>query len=153
MSTSFEMPFYARWADMDFNAHMRNTAFLDVAADCRMRFFESGGFTMREFESRRIGPVLTRDQLDYRAEMRLLEGGTVDLELAGLSDDASRFRLRNTFRRNPGEDGRTVAVVTSDGLWFDLTSRKPAVPPDDLAALLRALPRTNDWQELPSGLR
>jgi acyl-CoA thioester hydrolase len=148
MSTRFEMPFFARWADMDFNAHMRNTAFLDVAADCRMRYFESGGFTMWEFEQRQIGPVIMRDELEYRAEMRLLEAGTVDLQLAGLSADTSRFRLRNTFRRD--RDGKPVAAVTSLGAWFDLTSRKPTAAPDDLAVVLRALARADDYSELPS---
>jgi acyl-CoA thioester hydrolase len=29
----------AGWGDMDFNAHMKNTAFLDKSADVRMMFF------------------------------------------------------------------------------------------------------------------
>ena len=34
----------AGWGDMDFNAHMRNTAFLDKSADVRMMFFSENGF-------------------------------------------------------------------------------------------------------------
>ena len=33
----------AGWGDMDFNSHMRNTAYLDKAADVRMMFFASNG--------------------------------------------------------------------------------------------------------------
>ena len=36
----------AGWGDMDFNSHMRNTAFLDKAADVRMMFFAENGFPM-----------------------------------------------------------------------------------------------------------
>ena len=39
--------FIAGWGDMDANAHMRNTAFLDRAADVRMMFFADHGFGMK----------------------------------------------------------------------------------------------------------
>jgi acyl-CoA thioester hydrolase len=32
--------------DMDFNRHMRNTAYLDKSADVRMLFFAEHGFPM-----------------------------------------------------------------------------------------------------------
>ena len=146
MGAAFQMPFHARWADMDFNAHMRNTAFLEVAADCRIRYFDEGGFTMRAFERWEIGPVVTRDQVEYSGEMRLLETGVVDLQLAGLNHDASRFRLRNTLRRD--RDGTRVAVVTTSGAWLNLASRSPTPPPADLLRLLEALPRTLDFAVL-----
>ena len=57
MSEPFSKTLYARWGDMDFNGHMKNTAYLDASADVRMFFFEEYGFSMREFESRRFGPV------------------------------------------------------------------------------------------------
>jgi acyl-CoA thioesterase FadM len=47
---------YARWGDMDFNAHMRNTAYLDAAGDLRMSFFADHGFTMDDFQRLQIGP-------------------------------------------------------------------------------------------------
>jgi len=71
----------------------------------------------------------------------------VDFELAGLSQDGVRFRVRNTFRNR---DGEISAVVTSDGVWFDLEHRKPRRPPSDLDSLMRTLQRTNDFEEIPS---
>ena len=35
----FEHRFVAGWGDMDFNGHMRNTAYLDRGSDSRMLFF------------------------------------------------------------------------------------------------------------------
>jgi acyl-CoA thioester hydrolase len=135
---------------MDFNGHMRNTAYLDTAGDVRMMFFESRGFSMREFERLRLGPVVTRDELDYRREFRLLEQMDVTLELAGISDDGSRFRLRNVFVR---PDGKVAAIVTTEGGWFSLESRRLTVPPEPLLEAIRSLCRTDDFQVMPSGVR
>ena len=42
------------------------------------------------------------------------------------------------------------ARVTSTAGWFDLRARKLTVPPPDLAAPLRALDRSEDFQLLPN---
>jgi acyl-CoA thioester hydrolase len=42
-----EVTLMAGWADMDPNAHMRNTAYLDKAVDARMLFFAKMGFPAR----------------------------------------------------------------------------------------------------------
>ncbi len=150
MAERFERTFHVRWGDMDFNAHMRNTAYLDVCGDVRMMFFESRGFSMREFERRKLGPVIQKDELEYYREMRLLEKLRVDLQIAGHSADGSRFCLRNEFYR---EDGKRVARVTSTGGWLDLEARKLAAPPAELLALMNDLPLSDDFREMPSGLR
>ena len=69
----FEKQLVAGWGDMDFNSHMRNTAFLDKSADVRMMFFSENGFPMEEFIRRKIGPVIRRDEIEYFKEVRLLE--------------------------------------------------------------------------------
>ncbi|HEV8583226.1 MAG TPA: thioesterase family protein [Thermoanaerobaculia bacterium] len=147
MTEPFSKTFHARWGDMDFNAHMGNTAYLDACVDVRLMFFQEHGFPVRELERLRIGPVVLRDELDYFRELRLLDPVKITLRLAGLSADASRFRLRNEFFR---EDGALAARVSTLGGWLDLTKRKLTVPPEELAAALRLLQRTEDFQELPA---
>jgi len=132
---------------MDFNAHMKNTAYLDLSGDARMMYFAERGFSMREFERLRVGPVILRDELEYYKEMRLLEAIKVNLQLAGLSADASRFCLRNDFFR---EGGRLVARVTSTGGWLDLVERRLVAPPEPLALALRDLEPSEDFRELDS---
>jgi hypothetical protein len=39
--------FLAGWGTMDFNGHMANTAYLNLAADVRMAFFAEHGFPLR----------------------------------------------------------------------------------------------------------
>jgi len=147
------MPEYtllAGWADMDSNAHMRNTAYLDKAVDARMLFFTSMGFPATEFERLKIGPVVMRDEVEYFLEVRMLEELRVTLDLRGLSADGSRFRLCNEFRRR---DGKLAARVTSTGGWLDLARRRLTAPPASILAALRGLPRAEAFEELPSSLK
>jgi acyl-CoA thioester hydrolase len=142
----FSRTFHVRWGDMDFNAHMRNTAYLDTAVDVRLMFFTENGFPSSEFERLRLGPVVKRDELEYFREFRLLEPVTVTLQLAGLSRDSARFKLRNEFLR---PDGVLAARLTTTGGWLDLAQRRLVVPPESLASILGALSRTDDFEELP----
>lgn len=146
----FEKILFAGWGDMDFNAHMRNTAFLDKSGDVRMMFFAEHGFPMDEFVKRRLGPVIMRDELEYFKEVHLLAPLRVTMLLAGLAPDGSRFLIRNEFWR---EDGKQAARVTSAGGWMDLAARKLTVPPDALLNAIRALPKTEDYKDLPTSLK
>jgi acyl-CoA thioester hydrolase len=141
----YEKTFFAGWGDMDFNSHMRNTAYLDKSADVRMMFFSENGFPMTEFVARRIGPVITKDEVEYFKEVGLLEAIRVTLSLAALADDGSRFVIRNEFLR---ADGTPAARVTSAGGWLDLSRRKLIAPPAELLEVLRILPRTDNFQVL-----
>ena len=143
----FEKRMLATWGDMDFNAHMRNTAFLDKSADLRFMFFAEHGLPMEEFLRLRIGPVVRKDEIEYFRELRLLEEIRVTIAAAGLSDDGARFIIRNEFWR---ADGELAARVTSAGGWLDLELRKLVVPPDALLAAMRQLTRTDDFQVLKS---
>jgi acyl-CoA thioester hydrolase len=142
----FRRQFQVGWGDLDANHHMANTAFLDRAADARVQFFAHHGFSVARFASERVGPVILRDELTYRKELRLLDEFSVDLELFGLSPDGTRFALGNTFRI--GEE--VVAVVRSEGLWFDLDARRPRTPPPDLDSIQRKMPRGDGFKEIPA---
>jgi len=141
----FEKTLFAGWGDMDFNAHMRNTAYLDKAGDVRMFFFEEHGFPGAEFARLRIGPVVRQDEVEYFREIGLLESFRVTLALAGQSEDGSRFILRNEFIKG---DGRVAARITSLGGWLDLAERKLTVPPPALLEAMGSLPRTDDFRDL-----
>ena len=145
--TPYALAMYSRtmvagWADVDVNGHMRNTAFLDKAATLRMHFFADHGFPMSEFSRLKIGPVILRDEVDYLREVMLLDEVEVTLAIAGMSEDGSRFRLRNDVLR---KDGKVCARITSSGGWLDLVARKLVPPPPSLLAATQALERTDDF--------
>ena len=146
----YERKAFAGWGDMDFNSHMRNTAFLDKSADVRLAFFSENGFTMGEFVRLRLGPVIQRDELEYHREIALLDEIRITLAIAGLAEDGSRWMMRNEFFRS---DGKLSATVTSTGGWLDLAARKLVAAPERLLEALRKLPRVDPFQALPSALR
>jgi len=148
--TAFEKPFQVSWIELHANAHMANTAYLGIVIDVRFMYFAEHGFPPSEFARLRLGPVVRRDEVDYYRELHLLQDVRVNFLCAGLSEDASRFRIVNEIRR---EDGEVAARVTSLGGWFDLNARKLVAPPEALADALRALERTPDFAVLDSSVR
>jgi len=147
---AYEKAFEVSWAQLDANNHMANTAYLDICVDVRFSYFASQGFAPGDFAKQRIGPVVRRDEVDYYRELHLLQPIRVTFALAGISEDASRFRLRNEIFR---DDGQLAARVTSHGGWLDLNARKLIAPPDGLANALRNLTRTEDFETLESSVR
>jgi len=145
----YEKMLFAGWGDMDFNAHMRNTAYLDKSADLRMLYFSEHGFPMSEFMRLKLGPVIMKDELEYLREVNLLDGLRVTLCQAGMAEDGSRFLLRNEFYR--GE--KLAARVTSQGGWLDLSARRLCAPPPALLAAMNGLAKAEDFRVLESSVR
>lgn len=146
----FSIETIAGWADMDANAHMANFAYLNKCVDARMGFFKAQGFAVSSFATRRLGPVVRRDEIEYYREVGLLEPLTVTLALGGMAEDGSRFRLVNEVLK---ADGQRAARIVSEGGWLDLAARKLIVPPPDLMATMNAMPRTADFVVLPSSIK
>lgn len=142
----YEKQLIAGWGDMDFNSHMRNTAYLDKSADVRMMYFAERGFPMSGFVRLRLGPVVMKDELEYFREFGLLEEVRVSLSLAGLSEDGSRMKMRNDFFRKE----KLGARVTTTAGWLDLEARKLVRPPEALLQALRDLARSDDFAALPN---
>lgn len=135
---------------MDFNSHMKNTAYLDKAADVRQMFLMENGFPVEEFSRLRIGPVVKKDEVEYFKEVGLQQKITVTYELAGHAPDGSRFLLRHEIFRL---DGQLSARVTSAGGWLDLAARKLIAPPPALLAAMNSLEKTSDFVVLPSSIK
>jgi acyl-CoA thioester hydrolase len=151
MSTApFSIASTANWADVDANGHMAVYAYLNKCVDSRMGYFRQFGFSPSNFVKLRIGPVVRRDVVDYFREIGLMEALTITLALGGMSADGSRFRLVNEILKGGGE---RAARIVSDGGWLDLNARKLIVPPSDLMAAMSAMPRTADYETLPSSIK
>ena len=145
----YKKTLYAGWGDMDFNAHMRNTAYLDKTADVRQMFLVENGFPVEEFMRLGIGPVVMKDEVEYFEEVRLQQEIVVTYAFAGHAADGSRFLLRHEIFR---PDGKLSARVTSTGGWLNLAERKLVVPPPALLAAVNSLDRTDDFSVLPSSI-
>ena len=148
--SAFTERFEVRWSDLDANRHVRNTIFSELATHTRFRLLEAHGFSQAHFESLRFGPVMFREEIRYRRELVFGERVTVNVLFAGLSEDGSQWRVHQEVTRH---DGKQAAVLTIDGAWIHLETRKLVAPPSELLELLRALPRTSEFEQLRSVLR
>ena len=140
---SFEQRFLIGWSHLDSKVHMRNTVYGDLAGSVRMAYLAAAGFSIETFARMLFGPVIHLEELEYFCELRLMDQVRVTMLLAGLSEDGSRFRLRNEFWN---ERGTLVARLTSLGGWIELRLRRLVVPPPDLTRALHALDRTSDFE-------
>ena len=147
---AFEERFTVRWSDLDANRHVRNTIFSEFATHTRFRLLESHGFSQARFESLRFGPVMFREEIRYRRELLFGQEVIVNVLFAGLSEDGSQWRVHQEVTR---ADGREAAVLTIDGAWIDLDTRKLVAPHHELLDLIQRLPRTEGFELLRSVLR
>ena len=151
MSTSaITRRFLAGWADMDWNSHMANTAYLNKVVDARVLALAEKGFPLEEFIRLRLGVVVMKDELEYKREVKWMEEIDITFSLAGLAADGSRFKVQNEVRRI---DGELAARITSTGGFMNLDARKLVAPPPSILAAYRSLPQTPDYVELPSSIK
>jgi acyl-CoA thioester hydrolase len=137
--------FLAGWGTMDFNGHMGNTAYLDLAADVRMAFFAEHGSPPGEFGRLAIGPVMQKDELEYFREVGLYDTVTVTYVVLAMSADGARFVVENEIL---SAAGKPAAIVRSTGGWLDLRARKLVAPPPALLAAFAKVPRAPGFAEL-----
>lgn len=149
MDELFTRTYLVGWEHIDAHRHLKNTAYLDLAFDTRLQFFEEQGFSVGEFERQHFGPIVRRDELEYFREFRLFETVRVTYALAGLSGDGSRFHVRNEFFR---PDGKLAARVNTLGGWMDQQTRKLMLPPDGIMQAFLVLEHTDDFQLLESSM-
>ena len=146
MTDRYAKQFLAGWGTMDFNGHMANTAYLDLAADVRMSFLADNGFPLSELRRLAIGPVVRKDELEYFREIGLHETVVVTHAVLAMSPDGSRFKLENEIWLATGE---RAAVVRSTGGWLDHRARKLVVPPIELLNVFQRAPKAPGFVELP----
>jgi acyl-CoA thioester hydrolase len=141
--TAFD--FQVTWADLDSNAHLKNTGYLDYAAQARFLFLAAAGFTPQAFAEAKMGPVVFEDRVEYRKELRLLQHFSVRMQVGGLSEDGAKFIMVNEVR---GPKDELCARVVTTAAWFSLESRKVTPPPPVLKAAMEQAERTEDFRWL-----
>lgn len=143
---AYSKAYEVRWSEVDANGHVRHSVYSELGAEVRIAWLQDGGFPWKRFEDLGLGPVLLREELEYRRELGLGERVLIDVQTVGLSPDAARWRLRHDLVK---EDGSLAGRVTVLGGWLDLATRRLVVPPEPLAEVMRATARTPEFEELP----
>lgn len=138
--------FQVIWANIDANRHLRHTAYNDYAAQVRVNFFTDHGFSIERLVKTEIGPILFKEETKFLKEVGINEVIKVDILLAGMRKDGSRWKvIHNVYK----EDGTPSAVITVDGAWMDLKARKLIIPPKDLLNIFESMLKSKDFEYLP----
>jgi hypothetical protein len=128
MEKPFLKEFTVGWGDLDANNHMRNTAYLDMAATARFSFFTNAGFSASRFRELHFGPIVFKDEVEYSRELMLLEIFKVNFLQDGMNRDGSVFRIVNEFV-NAGAGGPRWSKPTEPGSTLG-NGRSSPLPPN-----------------------
>lgn len=142
MPTNYTHTFEILWADLDPNAHMRHSAYLDYGAQVRIAYFSEYGYPLERMTKENLGPLLFGEKVSYLREIRPNEIITVDLAVTGLSDNHKHWGIRHQIFKASGE---LAANIDCRGAWLDLQQRKVVVMPDELYALMYGMPHSEDY--------
>lgn len=142
---AFRQAIEVRWSDCDANQHVRHSAYADFCTHGRIEWLRACGFGYDQFQAHHFGPVIFKEWTEYFKEVKLSERIEIVINLAGISVDGSRFRIRHDIYK---ADGRLAARHEVSGAWFDLQQRKLIAPPAALSTILGDLSHTDDFEEI-----
>ena len=145
MSAVFEHCTDVGWFDLDANRHMKNTAYMEKAVDCRLRFFHFNGVSPDVFATWKVAFVVVRDEVTYSRELFLGDRMRVQMMCGGVNASGSRFLIVNRILTPESEP---VYEIRSMVVWLNTEKRKSIVPPPDLAKLIEGMARTGDYRAL-----
>lgn len=131
------------WANIDANRHLRHTAYNDYAAQVRVSFFKDFGFSVEKLARLMIGPILFSEHTKFMREVGMNDSITVDIRVASMRKDASRWKIVHQVFRS---DGILSAVITVEGAWMDLNTRKLTIPPPEILGMIDSMPKTEDFE-------
>ena len=116
------------WSQIDANVHLRHSAYADFCAQARSNMLNKMGLSLEEFNKRKIGPILFREELNYLREIGLDERVKVSVVITKFNKLNSRFSFRHEIFK---ENGVKAAVVLVDGAWMNIRERKLTNIPEE----------------------
>lgn len=137
------MPVQVRWSDVDANHHVRHSVYYDWGAMCRMEFLTQEGLSDTVFSQLQVGPILFREESRFRREIRMHDKIRIDLQLLQAKRDFSRWSIRHSIWK---EDNTEAAILTVDGAFLDIRTRKLTTPPELAFSVFSAMPTCAEFQ-------
>jgi acyl-CoA thioester hydrolase len=123
----FEKLIEVRWADCDANRHMRHTAYSDLCAHTRVCYLSSIGMGSEWAKVHNVGPVLFKEETEYKLEAYMGEQLKITLEVGEPTGFTKSIQmLQNLYK----EDGQLAATHKCIVAWMDLSLRKVIALPE-----------------------
>lgn len=137
--------FEVRWSDLDPNAHLANSAYLNFMSHTRTSYLNAKGFTPHVFIGLNCGPILLSERITYFKEFLPGDVLFVGMALSGVSENDRYYEFEHRFYDRAGENR---SFGRAQGSWLDLRKRRLTVPPEDLMGVIRNIPRSADFRIL-----
>ncbi len=135
-----------RWSDLDPNFHLRHSVFYDFAAQQRVEILSSIGLTMSKFQEMKMGPVIFREEANFRREIKMGDNITLEVYLSKMSADGTKWSFEHRF---VNDAGKLMATLHVDGSWIDIVARRLYKDiPQDLLQSFIDFPRTDNFEML-----
>jgi acyl-CoA thioester hydrolase len=139
----YKIPIQIRWADIDANNHLRHSVYYDYGALVRIQFMSEMGLTMKRLEEIRFGPVIFREEAQFKKEIHFHDKITINLKALNARKDFARWTLQHEILK---EDGTLATIITLNGSWIDLDKRKLALPIPEIANVFDAMPKAENFE-------
>lgn len=138
----FEKTIDVKWADCDPNKHVRHSTYYDYGGHARIAFFHAAGFSVKELDELKIGPILFKEECSFIQEIKPEDTITVNVLKGNMLEDGSRWVLHHEIFN---ASGKKCAHITTKGAWLDLTKRKLTIPPAALAEAMHSLEKGEEY--------
>lgn len=133
-----------RWSDLDPNFHLRHSSYYDLAAQERIQILNEYGITMNNMKAENVGPVLFKEQCEFKREIHLNSKIYVLTKLLKMKKDGSFWIIQHEFL---SDEDKLHALIKVEGSWIDTVKRKLARPvPDIIFSGLEKFPKTEDFE-------
>ncbi len=127
----FEKFIEVRWSDCDANRHMRHTAYSDLCAHTRVCFLSDIGLGEVWTQEHNIGPVLFKEETEYKREVHMGEQLNITLETGEATGFTKSIQMVQHLYKEDGELAATHRCVVA---WMDLSLRKIVQLPAQISA-------------------
>jgi len=139
--------FEIRWNDLDANAHIGNSTYVEYMSHTRMSFLTSHGLSLDVINSYGLGPIVMYEHIYYYKEIGLDDSIKVSLEVSGMSEDGRFIKIEHNFYNDEGKNLANANMLFS---WMDLKTRRFGRIPEELLQKIIDFPRTKDFKILTS---
>jgi acyl-CoA thioester hydrolase len=130
------------WCQLDFNMHLRHSAYSDIGTEAILDMLSFIGLTYDYFDKMKIGPVIFKEELNYLKEIKAGEIINVVSTLSKIAFEGAIFSVCQEFIL---KDGSKAAVIHLEGGLFNTESRTLAIVPQEMLELIRLLPKSESF--------
>ena len=124
---------------LDTFGHVNNATYLELYEEARWDLITEGGWGLTEIQEKKIGPVVTSINIQYKRELKNREKVTVETVFGGFRNSKILYLEQQMIK----EDGTVANVMKLEAGLFDLEKRRLLDPSDEWMA---ALGVRGDWK-------